>query len=950
MSLRILPRISLPLGAMLALVCLSIFHPRAAWAETKIWDGGGGNNLWSTAANWQPDGVPGAGDDVVIDVVGAITVQVNFAQVAATVNCAETLQITSGSLTIGGSSTIANLAVLGGTLGGAGNVSVSGSFAWTNGTMGGAGQMIVQAGATMNLAGGANQRVLGRELLIQSNGTLSGTGAFFFNGGVLRVAPAAALAVDGPVTFNLSNGSPSVHVEGTLTKTGVGTLSIASGIATQCTGAIDIQQGTVQIGGTLTHSGTCSIAEGGLLTLNGLGQVLEIGSTVTGAAVTCAGANVVSNGTVDVDALSISSGTMTLNGSTDVGTCTLSGGTLSGSADVLVSSVLNWTAGTMAGNGRTLLTQRASGNLDGGFSQRVLTRQLEIQGSALLAGTGAFFFGTGGQLRVVPGATLTVSGTVTIAFSAGSPSFVVEGNLLKTNAGTFTVSSGVSSQIAGSASIDGVIHLAGSGSHTGSFSIASGSTLRLGANQTLEASSSVAGGTLELNGTPIQVNASVDVDQLLVSAGVSTVAGPTEATEMRITGGTLTLNDSVTVATLVNSGGSLVGSGNVVVADAFTWTAGTLGGSGTLSVQPGATLQLDGGASQRILARAVSLGASGTLAGSGAIFVNSGTLTIAPTSTLTVSGPVQFALSSGTASIIVDGTIVKQGSGTFTISSGVNLFNNGLMSIATGAVHILGGGTHIGDFLLAGEASLRIGGNQVLEASSSVTGGSLDLSGSGAILNGPVDVDLLLVSGGTPVVNGAADTNALSITAGTLTLNAPVGLSTLSMTGGAINGSGTITVDGSFTWTSGSTGGSGTTVVAPGTTMNLASGASQRTLARTLDIQASGTLSGSGAFFIANGTLKVGPQATLTVDGPTNFFVSQTPASIIVSGVWQRSGSGTCQIGSGLTFQNDGLVDVTGGILSLSSSGTHSGDFSIASDAKLTFAVGANTLLARPAR
>ncbi len=31
------------------------------------WDGGAGTNLWSDAANWDPDGLPGNGDDVIID-------------------------------------------------------------------------------------------------------------------------------------------------------------------------------------------------------------------------------------------------------------------------------------------------------------------------------------------------------------------------------------------------------------------------------------------------------------------------------------------------------------------------------------------------------------------------------------------------------------------------------------------------------------------------------------------------------------------------------------------------------------------------------------------------------------------------------------------------------------------------------------------------------------------
>ena len=36
------------------------------------WDGGGSDNIWSTAANWSDDSIPTAGNDYVVD---AATVQ-----------------------------------------------------------------------------------------------------------------------------------------------------------------------------------------------------------------------------------------------------------------------------------------------------------------------------------------------------------------------------------------------------------------------------------------------------------------------------------------------------------------------------------------------------------------------------------------------------------------------------------------------------------------------------------------------------------------------------------------------------------------------------------------------------------------------------------------------------------------------------------------------------------
>ncbi len=58
------------IAVTMALICSAVLMP-AAHGATVAWDGGGGDNEWTTAANWDglgsgPDGVPGNGDDVTI--------------------------------------------------------------------------------------------------------------------------------------------------------------------------------------------------------------------------------------------------------------------------------------------------------------------------------------------------------------------------------------------------------------------------------------------------------------------------------------------------------------------------------------------------------------------------------------------------------------------------------------------------------------------------------------------------------------------------------------------------------------------------------------------------------------------------------------------------------------------------------------------------------------------
>ena len=59
-------------GASLAvsLFCLVIFKAPSAFAATRTWDGGGGDDNFNTAANWSGDAVPTTGDDIVFSMTG----------------------------------------------------------------------------------------------------------------------------------------------------------------------------------------------------------------------------------------------------------------------------------------------------------------------------------------------------------------------------------------------------------------------------------------------------------------------------------------------------------------------------------------------------------------------------------------------------------------------------------------------------------------------------------------------------------------------------------------------------------------------------------------------------------------------------------------------------------------------------------------------------------------
>ena len=86
------------------------------------WDGGpsGTGTDWSVAANWSGDVLPGAADDVIIDVPGSVTIthtsgadSINSLSLASN----DTLSLSGGSLSIATASTLdGTLALSGGTL------------------------------------------------------------------------------------------------------------------------------------------------------------------------------------------------------------------------------------------------------------------------------------------------------------------------------------------------------------------------------------------------------------------------------------------------------------------------------------------------------------------------------------------------------------------------------------------------------------------------------------------------------------------------------------------------------------------------------------------------------------------------------------------------------------------------------------------------------------------
>ena len=149
------------------------------WTNTLTGD-------WNAATNWDPNLVPGTNDNVRI--LNAATVVL-----AATNEC---FNFTLGTANSGGP-----------TLTGGGTLTVHGTGLWNAGLMTGGGRTVIDAGASLNLAGAANLFLSGR--ILENAGTIfwSGAGSINAVGSVITNRAGALFDAQNAASFYLVSGA-----------------------------------------------------------------------------------------------------------------------------------------------------------------------------------------------------------------------------------------------------------------------------------------------------------------------------------------------------------------------------------------------------------------------------------------------------------------------------------------------------------------------------------------------------------------------------------------------------------------------------------------------------------------------------------------------------------------------------------------------------------------------
>ena len=507
-------------SSLAVLAVTLLVAPATGLAVDLIWTNGAGG-FWNTANNWSPNQVPQPADRVLITNAGAyVLVLTNTTTVNAlfmgTPGGAQTLTLASNVvLTVTGTCQLN-----GGSLQGAGQLTVASQMEWTAGRMFGPGLTRINTGAILNVNPGPSDspRLAGRRL---------------DNAGMVHWFGRGLAADSGAVVNNLASGVIDVHTNGALSgswifsNAGLFRKSAGAGVFTlngsfNNSNRVEVQAGSLSLSGGGVHSGLFTVANAAALafvsispathTLAGGGVVggnvsfsgvmganptnLPIridggydvsGSTTVGRGVTVnfTAASTVTNLGTNVF---VTGGTLNLDSSSSlsVTNLNLAGGKLTGSNTVTVAGTLLWNSAAVEGIG--ILNTPGRANLDG--TNSLLGWRFNSQGQTFW-NSGSIAAGNGSVIHCASNSTFSI---------------VADGNLTGTastliNSGTLVKSNGMGTTfIAGSFTNFGMVELlAGTLSFSQDYHQAAGSTLLLGghlATPVLE----IAGGLLEGSG------------------------------------------------------------------------------------------------------------------------------------------------------------------------------------------------------------------------------------------------------------------------------------------------------------------------------------------------------------------------------------------------------------------------------------------------------------------
>ncbi|MBI4292852.1 MAG: filamentous hemagglutinin N-terminal domain-containing protein [Betaproteobacteria bacterium] len=908
--------------------------------EPKFVNTGGLVNANSGTLNLSPPSTSSATHTGTFNTASGVTLQfsdgTHTLDTASAVNGPGKLQVSGGTVNIGGTlggtlnlglsggtvnfnvtTTQPSLSFTGGTLGGTGTLSTN-SLSWSAGTV--LGSLTLASGGSGTLSTTGSKYI----------GNTSGTAGTFTNAGTITDSTNNAYSSlylyngtfnnQGSFTFttdaNISdwNGLGVVNNSGSLTKnTGTGTSTIEAKFV-NTSGIVNANSGTLNLSppstSSATHTGTFNAASGVTLQFSDGTHTLDTASAVNGP-----GKLQVSGGTVNIGGtlggtlnLGLSGGTANFNVTATQPSLSFTGGTIGGTGTLSTNS-LSWSAGTVLGS--LTLASGASGTLSTTGS-KYIGNTSGTAGTFTNAGTITDSTNNGYSALYLYNGTFNNQGSYTFTTDAYLSDW--SGLGVVNNTGTLTKSGGT-----GTSTINPKFVNTGDGTTTGIVNVNSG-TLQLSPPS---ASSATQTGTFNV------VSGSV----FHFASGTHTLNNNFAGSgNVNLTGGTLVPSATTTVPVFNLSGGTISGTG-VLTVNNLSWTAGTLlgslklasGGSGTLSTTGGKYIGNTSGTAGTFT-NAGTLTDS-TNAGYSALYLHNGTFNNQGSYSFTTDS--NFYDWNGLGLVNNTGTLTKSG-GTGTSTINPKFVNTGDGS-ATGIVNVSSGtlqlspasassATQTGVFNVAAGATLQFASGTHTLNNSFTGSGSVNLSGATLIPAATTTIPVFSFSGGTISGSGVLTTNSLSWSAGTL-------LGSLTLASG---GSGTLSTSGGK-YIGSSSGTAGTFTNAGSLTDN--------------------TPNGYSALYLYSGAFNNQGSLTLSTDTYLNDYAGL--GVVNNTGTLTKStGAGTSTIHAKFVNTGDGsaggIVNVNSGTLQLSppsaTSTTLTGKFNVSTGAALQFASGTHTL------
>ncbi|MDX1950684.1 MAG: hypothetical protein SFY81_00790 [Verrucomicrobiota bacterium] len=844
-------------------------------AAVVTWTNTAGGD-WSSAANWQPNQVPGASDTAIITSGTDFTVQLNS-------------NVTIYSLTLGGGAGSQTLQ-LAGTLTSAGEITVSANGILNVQSGGLSGLVRVNNGGEIHFST-TTQKSLYRTTLL-NEGTIRWLGGPVTLGAtpttLITNLGLFEISADAGMSIGIGGPTPRVVNLGTIRKiAGSGTTTF-SNFQLQQLGTVEVETGSLALNGSDDSilGGTVNVALGAAIDLKS-GTFREAGGVFTGQGVRrFSGGNLLLRTNL-LSGLSLESGTIsiasTFQAAGEITNLVLNGATLIGSNRVSGLLVIN--EGGIEGDVTNEGTLRFAGNASKTLYRTTLINEgtVEWQGGGILVGATPATIITNKGIWEITG-----NSSISVGIGGPNPIFVNEGILRKSGGTGISSFSNIHFENNGTVEIEiGTFQL-----HGQEDSIFAG-TVDVSEGASFDARSGTyigRGGSFSGAGTRVFTGGTLLLEQNFLP-GLSLTGGDVKLGAEFQNGGAitnLTINGTTLVGTNVVDGGSLV------------FLSGGI--EGMLTIREGSLLQFSG-SGQKTLYRATVVNEGTVRWLGGTVSVGSTPTTIVTNSGLwEILGNNSFSIGIGgpTPKFVNSGVLRKSGGTGQSTFSNIMFANTGAVEIETGSFHLSGNENSImgGTFSALENSTFQMSSGTYLEAGGSFSGdGTLRMTGGLLTLRTNLLEGLSLQGGDVQVIGtfqAAGMITNLTLKGATLIGTNLVGAGILNIFSGGLEGQ---------------------TTVLPGGEIRF-SGTAQKTLYRS-------TLINQGTIRWVGGQLAVGstPATVVTniglweISADSSYSIGiggPTPKVINLGTVRKIGGAGITQF-SNIQFINEGNIEILSG-------------------------------------